>query len=74
MIGSNGQGKSNLLEGVELLTSLRSHRCSVDRDLIGHGHPWSRLGALTDEAEGADADAALAAIRELVAGKFGEDE
>lgn len=51
VIGSNGQGKSNLLEGVELLTSLRSHRCSVDRDLIGHGHPCSRLGALTDEAD-----------------------
>jgi len=51
VIGSNGQGKSNLLEGVELLTSLRSHRCSLDRDLIGHGHPWSRLGALTDEAD-----------------------
>jgi DNA replication and repair protein RecF len=51
VIGSNGQGKSNLLEGVELLTSLRSHRCSVDRDLIGHGHPFSRLGALTDEAD-----------------------
>ncbi|MEA5441415.1 DNA replication and repair protein RecF, partial [Cyanobium gracile UHCC 0281] len=51
MVGSNGQGKSNLLEGVELLTSLRSHRCNVDRDLIGHGHPWSRLGTLTDEAD-----------------------
>ncbi|AFY28818.1 recF protein [Cyanobium gracile PCC 6307] len=51
VIGSNGQGKSNLLEGVELLTSLRSHRCSVDRDLIGHGHPCSRLAALTDEAD-----------------------
>ena len=51
VIGSNGQGKSNLLEGVELLTSLRSHRCSVDRDLIGHGHPWSRLDALTDGAD-----------------------
>ena len=51
MIGSNGQGKSNLLEGVELLTSLRSHRCSVDRDLISHGQPSCRLGALTDEAD-----------------------
>ncbi|MEA5410572.1 DNA replication and repair protein RecF, partial [Synechococcus sp. BA-120 BA3] len=51
VIGSNGQGKSNLLEGVELLTSLRSHRCSIDRDLIGHGHPWSRLSALTDGAD-----------------------
>ncbi len=51
VIGRNGQGKSNLLEAVELLTSLRSHRCSVDRDLIGHGHPWSRLGALTGDGD-----------------------
>jgi phosphocarrier protein len=33
-----------------------------------------RGAALTVEAEGADAEAALAAIRELVAGKFGEGE
>lgn len=33
-----------------------------------------RGAALTVEAEGADAEAALAAIRELVAGKFGEAE
>lgn len=33
-----------------------------------------RGAALTVEAEGADAEAALAAIRELVVGKFGEDE
>lgn len=34
MIGSNGVGKSNLLESVELLGSLRSHRSSQDADLI----------------------------------------
>ena len=34
VIGSNGIGKSNLLEAVELLGTLRSHRCSHDRDLI----------------------------------------
>ena len=34
MIGSNGAGKSNLLESVELLGSLRSHRSSQDGDLI----------------------------------------
>ena len=34
VIGPNGIGKSNLLEAVELLGSLRSHRCSQDRDLI----------------------------------------
>ncbi len=48
VIGANGEGKSNLLEGVELLTSLRSHRCSSDRDLIHHGEPLSRLRAMTD--------------------------
>ena len=37
VIGRNGEGKSNLLEAVELLGSLRSHRCSSDRDLIRQG-------------------------------------
>jgi len=46
--GANGEGKSNLLEAVELLTSLRSHRCGNDRDLIRHGAPISRLRASTD--------------------------
>ena len=34
VIGPNGVGKSNLLESVELLGSLRSHRSSSDQDLI----------------------------------------
>ncbi len=34
LLGHNAQGKSNLLEAVELLSSLRSHRTSRDRDLI----------------------------------------
>ncbi|HHG2223598.1 DNA replication/repair protein RecF [Synechococcus sp. WH 5701] len=37
VVGANGEGKSNLLEAVELLGSLRSHRSSHDRDLIRHG-------------------------------------
>jgi DNA replication and repair protein RecF len=52
VIGRNGEGKSNLLEAVELLTSLRSHRCSQDRDLIRHGHEGSRLWAGDDEGDG----------------------
>ena len=48
VIGRNGEGKSNLLEAVELLTSLRSHRCSHDRDLIRHGQDGSRLRAGDD--------------------------
>ena len=51
MIGANGEGKSNLLEAVELLTSLRSHRCSSDRDLIRHGEPLSRLRATSEEGD-----------------------
>ncbi|HBH72026.1 MAG TPA: DNA replication/repair protein RecF [Synechococcales bacterium UBA10510] len=47
VVGSNGEGKSNLLEAVELLGSLRSHRCSSDRDLIRHGQPSSLLRART---------------------------
>ncbi|MFM8967122.1 MAG: DNA replication/repair protein RecF, partial [Vulcanococcus sp.] len=51
VIGANGEGKSNLLEAVEVLTSLRSHRCSQDRDLIRHGEPLSRLRALSSEGD-----------------------
>jgi len=47
VVGCNGEGKSNLLEAVELLGSLRSHRSSHDRDLIQHGCSTSRLRTLT---------------------------
>lgn len=45
-VGSNGAGKSNILEAVELLGSLRSHRTAADADLIqlrrtdGWIHGW----------------------------------
>ena len=51
VIGANGEGKSNLLEAVEMLTSLRSHRCSSDPDLIRQGEPTSRLRARTSEGD-----------------------
>lgn len=34
LIGNNAQGKSNLLEAVELLSTLKSHRTNRDPDLI----------------------------------------
>jgi DNA replication and repair protein RecF len=34
LLGKNAQGKSNLLEAVELLSALKSHRTSRDRDFI----------------------------------------
>ena len=49
MIGPNGIGKSNLLEAVELLGSLRSHRCSHDRDLIQWNQPRALLQAFVGE-------------------------
>ena len=39
-VGANGAGKSNILEAVELLGSLRSHRTSTDGDLIRLGEPY----------------------------------
>ena len=49
VIGPNGIGKSNLLEAVELLGSLRSHRCSQDRDLIQWDEPRALLRAGLDD-------------------------
>ncbi|MFM7674997.1 MAG: DNA replication/repair protein RecF [Synechococcus sp.] len=43
VVGPNGEGKSNLLEAVELLCSLRSHRSGNDGDLIRHGQATSLL-------------------------------
>ncbi len=34
LVGDNAQGKSNLLEAVALLSTLRSHRAKSDRDLV----------------------------------------
>ncbi|MDY6939909.1 MAG: DNA replication/repair protein RecF [Cyanobacteriota bacterium] len=34
LVGNNAQGKSNLLEGAALLSTLKSHRTASDRDLI----------------------------------------
>lgn len=45
LVGSNAQGKSNLLEAVELLSTLRSHRTSRDRDLIREQEPVGQITA-----------------------------
>ena len=34
ILGDNAQGKSNLIEAVEILSALKSHRTSRDRELI----------------------------------------
>ena len=37
LVGDNAQGKSNLLEGAALLSTLKSYRSASDRDLIHEG-------------------------------------
>ncbi|MEA5535748.1 DNA replication/repair protein RecF [Crocosphaera sp. XPORK-15E] len=37
LLGNNAQGKSNLLEAIELLATLKSHRTNRDQDLILEG-------------------------------------
>lgn len=45
LVGNNAQGKSNLLEAVELLSTLRSHRASRDRDLVFDGEATGQVKA-----------------------------
>jgi len=45
LVGENAQGKSNLLESVELLATLKSHRTSRDRDLVQQGETLGQITA-----------------------------
>jgi DNA replication and repair protein RecF len=45
LVGENAQGKSNLLEAVELLATLKSHRTSRDRDLVQQDQPLAQISA-----------------------------
>jgi DNA replication and repair protein RecF len=45
LVGNNAQGKSNLLEAVELLATLRSHRMARDRDLVQDGETFAQINA-----------------------------
>ncbi|NJP12379.1 MAG: DNA replication/repair protein RecF [Leptolyngbyaceae cyanobacterium RU_5_1] len=53
LVGNNAQGKSNLLEAVELLSTLRSHRTSRDRDLVQDGAAIAHLTAQLERDIGA---------------------
>ena len=52
LVGNNAQGKSNLLEAVELLATLRSHRMARDRDLIQDGSVVATLRATVTRQTG----------------------
>jgi len=51
VIGSNGIGKSNLLEAVELIGTLRSHRSSRDQDLIFWDESRAIISAHTNDQD-----------------------
>ena len=48
LVGDNAQGKSNLLEAVELLATLRSHRASRDREFVRQGASLAQIFAAVD--------------------------
>ena len=49
VIGQNGVGKSNLLESVELLSTLRSHRSNRNQDLIFWEEDKASLTAIIED-------------------------
>ncbi|MEG4501036.1 DNA replication/repair protein RecF [Microcoleus sp. F10-C6] len=53
LVGNNAQGKSNLLEAVELLSTLKSHRVGRDRDLILDSKPSGQIDATLERQTGA---------------------
>jgi DNA replication and repair protein RecF len=52
LVGNNAQGKSNLLEAVELLATLRSHRTSRDRELVLEGQQAAQIEGYFDRTYG----------------------
>ena len=52
LVGNNAQGKSNLLEAVELLASLKSHRTSRDREFVLDSATVGQIEATVDRAYG----------------------
>jgi len=52
LVGNNAQGKSNLLEAVELLATLRSHRMARDRDFVQEEDPVAQINATLERDTG----------------------
>ncbi len=52
LVGDNAQGKTNLLEAVELLSTLQSHRTSRDRDLVFDGAETGQITAVLERQTG----------------------
>ena len=52
LVGNNAQGKSNLLEAVELMATLKSHRAMRDRDLVLEEASAGQIAATLKRAYG----------------------
>ncbi len=52
IVGNNAQGKSNLLEAVELLATLKSHRTTRDRELVLEGATVGQITGIVKRAYG----------------------
>jgi len=52
LVGKNAQGKSNLLEAIELLATLKSNRAARDGDLVHQDAPAARIEASAQRAFG----------------------
>ena len=52
LVGNNAQGKSNLLEAIELLASLKSHRTTRDRELVLDSASAGQVQATVERAYG----------------------
>jgi DNA replication and repair protein RecF len=50
-VGSNGQGKTNLVEAIGYLSTLGSHRVSVDHAMIRQGQPSAIIRARIEHGE-----------------------
>jgi len=52
--GNNAQGKTNLLEALYLLATIRSHRAENERELVtvGSKEPWARVAAEANTSQG----------------------
>ena len=45
LVGSNAQGKTNLLEAIYFTSTAKSHRTNADRELVHHDSDWFFLQA-----------------------------
>lgn len=51
IIGSNGQGKTSVLEGLSYLSSLRSFRGAKSEEVIHYGEPWAEVVCTLEDQE-----------------------